>query len=121
MTATPTGPMPRDERAYVIAMCAIIGGAFAYAACEWGQWPRLFYFPLAESFAMGPRNLVSIGFLGIVAWGIGGMICGALVGAVLCRVVPRRWTDRVYHLFGAWALTAVMLAGLYYTWGLWPW
>ena len=100
--------MPRAERAYVIAMCAIIGGAFAYAACEWGLWPRLTYYPLA-------------GDLTFVPWGLGGMICGALVGALLCRAVPRPWPDRAYHLFGAWAITAIVLAGGYFTWGLWPW
>ena len=113
--------MPRAERAYVIAMCAIIGGAFAYAACEWGLWPRLIYYPLAGDFTFTPRAGVSMAYLGIVAWGIGGAICGALVGALLCRAVPRPWPNRAYHLFGAWAITAIVLAGGYFTWGLWPW
>ena len=115
--------MPRDQRAYVIAMCAIIGGAFAYAACEWGQWPRLTYAPLAGEVTLGatPPTPTSMLYLGIMAWGLGGTICGALVGAVLTRVFPKPWPDRALHLFGAWALTAILLAGSYFTWGLWPW
>ena len=113
--------MPRWQRAYVIAMCALIGGAFAYAACEWGQWPRLRYLPLTGDMTMSSTPSLSITYLGVVAWGIGGAICGAVVGAIACRVVPRPWPDRVLHLFGLWALTAIVLAGSYYTWSLWPW
>jgi hypothetical protein len=115
--------MPRAQRAFVIAMCAIIGGAFAYAACDWGRWPRLTYLPLTGrvTFDSGSSGPTSIIYLGTVAWGLGGAVCGALVGAVLTRLAPRPWPDRVLHLFGAWALTAIVLAGTYYTWSLWPW
>src|SRR5438270_12195701 len=44
--------MPRWQRAYTIAMCALIGAAFAYAACEWARWPRLTYFPVTGSWAI---------------------------------------------------------------------
>jgi hypothetical protein len=114
--------MPRGQRAYVIAMCAIIGGAFAYAACEWGRWPRLTYVPLANDVTFEPTSAPTAMFYpGIVAWGLGGAICGALVGAILVRLFPRTWPDRVLHLFGAWAITAILLAGGYFTWSLWPW
>ena len=113
--------VPRAQRAYVIAMCAIIGGAFAYAACDWGRWPRLTYLPLAENVTFGSTTSISVTYLGNVAWGFGGAICGALVGAILVRLVPRTWPDRALHLFGAWAITAILLAGGYYTWSLWPW
>lgn len=118
MTAT---AMPRAQRAYVIAMCALIGGAFAYAACEWGLWPRLTYFPLREELALEAAPGISMAYPGIVAWGLGGIATGALVGALLCRIVPRPWPERVLHLFGAWAITAILLAGSYFTWALWPW
>jgi hypothetical protein len=113
--------MPRAQRAYVIATCAIIAGAFAYAACEWGSWPRLRYLPLQDEVTLRPSPAISIVYPGIVAWGLGGMICGAVVGAALCRIVPRPWPDRALHLFGAWAITAILLAGGYFTWSLWPW
>jgi hypothetical protein len=127
MTTEPTEPvagepqrMSRAHRAYVIAMCAIIGGAFAYAACDWGHWPHLVYLPLQERLVMQPGTAVAMHYVGLVAWGIGGTCCGAVVGALACRVAPRPWPTYVYQLFGAWALTALLLAGSYYTWSLWP-
>ena len=48
--------MPRGQRAYVIAMCAIIGGVFAYAACDWGRWPRLTYHPLSGELTLAPGS-----------------------------------------------------------------
>lgn len=113
--------MPRAQRAYVIAMSAIIAGAFAYAACDWGRWPRVTFLPLRDELALQPSAAVSVTYLGGVAWGLSGMITGALVGALLCRAAPRPWPDRVLRLFGAWALTAILLAGAYFTWALWPW
>lgn len=111
----------RDERAYVIAMCAIIGAAFAYAACEWGQWPRLLYLPLQEALTFERSQAISIFYLGLVLWGLGGLVLGALVGAVLCKIFPRPWPTQRLRLFGAWAITAILLAGCYFTWALWPW
>lgn len=113
--------MPRQQRAYVIAMTAIIGGAFAYAACEWGRWPRLTYLPLKGELTFGSTPSIAMVYLGIVAWGIGGLVCGALVGALLTKIFPRPWSDLVLRLFGAWAITAILLAGGYFTWSLWPW
>lgn len=113
--------MPRDQRAYLIAMCAIIGAAFAYAACEWGHWPRITYLPLRGEFTLESSPAISIVYLGIVAWGLGGLVGGALVGAVLSKIFPRRWPDLVLRLFGAWAITAILLSGSYFTWSLWPW
>jgi hypothetical protein len=113
--------MTRAHRAHVIAMCAIIGGAFAYAACDWGHWPHLIYLPLRGRFVLESTTALAIHYLGLVAWGVGGACAGALVGAVLCRTRPRTWHPQTYRLFGAWAITAILLAGGYFTWNLWPW
>ena len=120
MTAEPAA-MSRGHRAYVIAMCAIIGGAFAYAACDWGHWPHLIYLPLQGRLVTAPTTAVAIHYVGIVAWGVGGACTGAVVGAVLCSAVRRPWSRHAYLLFGAWAITAILLAGSYFTWSLWPW
>lgn len=113
--------MSRGHRAYVIAMCAVIGGAFAYAACDWGRWPHLTYLPMSGTLTMAATDEVAIHYVGFVAWGIGGACTGALLGALACRLVPRRWPVRGYQLLGAWAVTAIVLAGSYFTWSLWPW
>jgi hypothetical protein len=114
--------MQRWQRAYVIATCAIIGGAFAYAACDWGRWPKLVYLPFTGEFTLTPPpGAISIMYWGLLAWGLGGAACGALIGALLVAIVRRPWPDRALQLFGAWAITAILLTGLYYTWNLWPW
>ena len=114
--------IPRWQRAYVIATCALIGAAFAYAACDWGRWPRLSYLPLQGTWTLAPPpGAVATTYLGVVAWGAGGLAAGAVVGAGLCRIARRGLSDRALVLLGAWALTALALAGAYETWSAWPW
>jgi len=110
----------RWQRAYLVATCALIGATFAYAACDWGQWPRLAYYPLQESTTFAKREGIAMIYWGTMLWGAGGLVLGALVGAILARVV-KVWSTRALQLFGAWAITGVVLAGTYYTWNLWPW
>lgn len=113
--------MSRAHRAHVIAMCSIIGSAFAYAACDWGHWPHLVYAPMSGEIGLGSTAAVAIHYIGLVAWGAGGFCTGALIGAALCRIAPRTWPAHVYQLLGGWAITAIVLAGGYFTWSLWPW
>lgn len=112
--------MPRPQRAYVIAMSAIIGAMFAYAACEWGGWTRLLYVPLREEFTFTKPNAIAMIYLGLVLWGVGGLVTGALAGVVLTKIFPRPWPEMTLRLFGAWAITALLLAGGFFTWSLWP-
>jgi hypothetical protein len=117
-----TAGMPRWQRAYVIAMCAVIGGAFAYAACDWAQWPRLTYYPLTGALAMEARaGAITINYLGVFAWGVGGAAVGAIAGWLLSTITRKPWRVQTLQVFGAWAITAVVLTGMYYTWNLWPW
>jgi hypothetical protein len=114
--------MPRWQRAYIIATCAIIGFAFAYAACDWGQWPKLVYLPVPAAFTFAPPSqAITISYWGILAWGAGGAASGAITGVILVRIASRPWPDRVLRLFGAWAITAILVTGFYYTWNAWPW
>jgi hypothetical protein len=114
--------LPRWQRAVIVATCAVIGGAFAYAACDWGQWPRVTYLPVRGEVTMhAPSGAVAMTYLGNVAWGLGGAAVGALAGALACAVARRPWPDRRIQLFGAWAITAILLAGAYFTWITWPW
>ena len=113
--------MPRWQRAYVIAACALIGGALAYALCSWSSWPRLSYLPLEGRWTLHPGNALAINYPGMLAWGLGGAASGALVGAAACAIWRRPLPARALQLAGAWAITAILLAGLYFTWTLWPW
>lgn len=114
--------MPRWQRAFVIAACALIGGAFAYAACDWGHWPLLTYLPVRGELALAtPPGAIAMTYWGYVLWGLGGLACGALVGAALCAITRKPWPPLALRLFGAWAITAILLCGAYFTWNLWPW
>jgi hypothetical protein len=100
----------------------VIAGALAYVACEWGQWPRLAYLPLQGRLTLhAPPGTLAMTYWGSIAWGVGGAATGLIVGAVLCAIVNKPWPDRALRLFGAWAITAILLAGAYETWTLWPW
>ena len=113
---------PRWQRAFVIATCAAIGACFAYAACDWGQWPRLAYVPVVGRFTFHvPAGAVSMRYPGIVLWGLGGAATGALAGTAMCAAWRKPWPERALQLLGAWAIAAIVLAGSYYTWNLWPW
>ena len=114
--------MPRWQRAYVVATCAVIGAMLAYALCDWAQWPRLAYLPVTGELTLHPNGgAIAITYLGNVAWGLGGAACGALLGASACAIANKPWPERALRLLGAWSITAVLLAGFYYTWTLWPW
>lgn len=114
--------MPRWQRAYAIATCALIGAALAYALCDWARWPRLTYLPLRGGVVMdAPADALSMNYLGVVAWGLGGAACGALVAALGARAWRRPLPPIVLQLLGAWAITAILLAGAYYTFSVWPW
>lgn len=120
--SAPIATMPTWQRAYVIAACALIGGAFAYTACDWGGWPRITYHPLTSTIAMHKAgSSITINYIGVIAWGVGGAAVGAVVGAALCALIKKPLLDRTLQLFGAWAITGVLLAGCYYTWNLYPW
>jgi hypothetical protein len=114
--------MPRWQRAYAIATCALIGAAFAYAACDWAQWPRLTYLPVQGAWTISAHPTgIAITYIGVVAWGLGGLCIGAILGATLCRIYRRPLSTRLTQLLGAWSITAILLVGAYYTWSVWPW
>jgi hypothetical protein len=114
--------MPRAHRAYAIAICAVIGAAFAYAAANWGHWPALAYLPISGELVLhAPAGSVAMIYWGLVAWGLGGAACGALVSVIACALWKRPLPDRLLLVAGAWAIAALLLAGGYFTWSLWPW
>lgn len=114
--------MPRWQLRYAIACCAIIGWSTAYALASWNRWTRLFYDPITRDFtwrATAPSPL-PIDYWGLVAWGAGGAVAGAAVALAASRLHRRALPQPVLVLLGAWALTAFLYAGTYFTWSLWP-
>jgi hypothetical protein len=115
--------MPRWQRAYVCATCAVIGFILAYVLCDFGTWPRLIHYPYDGSFdvAPGPQGgRVGMAYVGMFLWGIGGGLVGGGIGAAVTLVWRRPLPQQAFGLLAAWTLTAFFLGGTYYTWNLWP-
>jgi hypothetical protein len=114
--------MPRWQRAYVCGTCAVIGFALAYTLCDFGGWPKLHYLPYerAWTFASSIPERTSMNYVGTFLWGLGGGVVGAGVGAAVTMVWKRPLPRVAFGLLAAWSMTAFVLAGMYYTWNLWP-
>lgn len=108
------------ERAYLVGAGAVIGFALAYALPIVAGWPLAIYEPLAHRFSLGlPAGGVTLGYFGQVLWGLFGGLMGAGMGfGAAWRSKPP--TEASSILAGAWALTAFVLAGAYFTWLNWP-
>lgn len=116
---------PRWQRAYLTACLAIIGGAFAYWFPSWAQAPILSYLPVERRWTTSPpAGVIAMAYPGLVLWGAAGALVGAglgaLIGTALDRGTPRPLSPPALRLCGAWAVTAIVLTGWYYTWNLWP-
>lgn len=120
--APEASPQPTWQRAYVVAAAAIIGGALAYALCDWGGWTRLQHDPYTGDWWWqdGPTQKVAINYYGSLLWALGGASVGALGASIALRVYRRELPSSLIMVIGAWALTGVALGGLYYVWMLWP-
>ncbi len=114
--------MPRWQRVYLVVCCAIIGFVLAYVLCDYGQWPRLTYFPYEREWhwVAGYPGDIPMMLVGTVLWGIGGAAVGMAVAVLGSMLWRRPMTATGLQLYGAWALAAFAYGGLYYTWNLWP-
>jgi hypothetical protein len=114
--------MVRWQRAYLSACAALIGGCLAYALCDFLAWPRLTYFPLEHDWrlASGSSGAIGSSYLGMVLWGVSGAAVAGIVTWLLLGTVRRTVSERWLGLAGAWAASALILGGLYFTWKEWP-
>lgn len=113
--------MPTWQRRFLIACAAVIGYCVGYVVCDFGELQKLTYDPIERSwlFTAQPTSM-SMAYPGMVLWGLGGAVVAGGLMYVASRVVDREMPGQVDSLMGAWALTAFGYAGVYYTWGLWP-
>jgi hypothetical protein len=114
--------VPPWQLRYAIACVGITGWSIAYALASWGQWPRAIYDPLAHAWRLGdrPGGPVPIDYWGLVAWGVGGAAVGIAIAFAGARLWRRPLPRLAQVLLGAWAITAFLYAGSYFTWTLWP-
>jgi hypothetical protein len=113
--------VPVWQRRYLTVCAAVIGYCIGYVLCDFASWPRLTYAPLDHAFRMteSPGPLES-NYIGIVLWGVSGALLAGGIVAVATKYVRRPLSATWNNLAAAWAFTAFGYAGLYYTWGLWP-
>ena len=113
--------MPLWQRRYLTVCGAIIGYCIGYVVCDFAGWPKLTYAPLDRAwyFTATPSPL-DMAYLGIVLWALSAALIGGGMVAVATRIAKRELPQTINNLAGAWTLTAFGYAGLYYTWGLWP-
>ncbi len=114
-------PMPRWQRIYFAACGWAIGFALTYAAAQWSDWPKLTYFPLARKWELWstPPGPLPMAYLGLIMWGLGGgLILSAATWLVSGKLQVQ--SERAVLLAAAWTLTAFAVAGLFFTWNLWP-
>lgn len=113
--------MPRYQRIYLLACALVIGFIGAYCLSEWAALPKLYYFPLAREWQLWshPPSPVPMGYIGLILWGLGGaLVCGALTWLLSARL--RQLSDGALRMIGAWALSAFILGGCFFTWNLFP-
>ncbi|MSP58963.1 MAG: hypothetical protein EXR72_01250 [Myxococcales bacterium] len=107
-----------SPRAYLAACAAAVGFALGYALPVYAHLQNLYYDPIARQLLVGAwPGPVPMGYLGQILYGLG----AALIAVGIIRVVVRRAPSAtVIALAGAWALTAIVLVGAYFTWNNWP-
>ena len=113
---------PRWQIVYAAATCGLIGWFAAYGLCEALAWPRLTYFPYADTWTIhaGAPPPGAMGWFGVVLWGVGGGVVGAALGAAGARAWKKPVPPIAMTLLGAWALAGGALVALYYLWSLSP-
>ena len=114
--------MPRWQRIYLAACGGVVGYVLAYVISDFAALPRATYFPREHTWRFVERvtEPAPMAYYGMLLWGL----CGGVVGAALVLLatrfarggLARRWLQ----LAGGWAITAVLFAGAYFTWNLWP-
>ena len=112
--------MERAERVYFVVCAALIGFALAYALPSYAHFRNYFYDPIAHRWLWtntpGP---VPMGYYGLQVWGLSGALFSAGIASLATRFM-RPASERGHILWGAWALTALLIVLAYFTWNNWP-
>lgn len=100
---------------------ALIGWALGYGLPVYGHFSSLWYDPQRRAWLLGPRpGPVPMGYYGQLLWALGGAALGLLVFVLIDRLGVRRSPRPSASLPTAWALTALLLVGAWFSWNNWP-
>ena len=112
--------MSRAERVYFLVCAAAIGFSLTYALPIYAHLRHHYYDPITHQWVWtnnaGP---VPMGYYGQQLWAL----MGALLSAGITSLVTRfrgPSSERAYFLWGAWALTSLVIVVGYFTWNNWP-
>jgi hypothetical protein len=112
--------MELRARIYFVVCAAAIGFALAYALPLYAHLAHHYYDPIAHRWIWtanpGP---VPMGYYGqqLFAWA-GALLAAGIASVVTCFLGPP--SERAQLLWGAWALTALVVVLGYFTWNNWP-
>ena len=111
--------MSRADRIYFVSCAALIGFALLYALPIYAHLPHHYYDPIAHHWLWtGSAGPIPMGYFGQILWGVTGALLAAGVASVVTRFL-RAASERAHLLWGAWALTAVIVVIGYFTWNNW--
>lgn len=112
--------MKAAERVYFIVCAAAIGFALAYALPIYAHLRHHYYDAVAHQW-MWTNNAgpVPMGYYGQQLWGLAGALLSAGIASLLTRFL-RSTSARANLLWGAWALTSLVIVLGYFTWNNWP-
>jgi hypothetical protein len=113
--------MSSSDRVYFSGCAGLIGFALAYALPIYARLPHHYYDPVARRWQwavnVGP---IPMGYIGQIVWGIAGALVAAGLAAAVLQRRERAPSERAYVLWGAWAVSAVVIVLGYFTWNNWP-
>jgi hypothetical protein len=108
------------SRIYFVACAALIGFALLYALPIYAHLAHHYYDPIARRWSWtSTAGPIPMGYYGQMAWGWAGALFAAGVASLVTRV-RREPSERAWLLWGAWALTAIVVVIGYFTWNNWP-
>ena len=112
--------MSRPDRIYFVSCAALIGFALFYALPIYAHFPHHYYDPIAHHWLWtGSAGPIPMGYFGQILWGVSGGLLAAGVASVVTRFLKAS-SERAHVLWGAWALTALIVVLGYFTWNNWP-
>jgi hypothetical protein len=114
----PSPPVPTWQRAYACACAGVIGWCLVYWLADYAKLPRAFQDPASGAWRLVAEPPASSwsGYVGLWLWGLCGGAVATLTALAALRLRRTPLTDRTLALWLAWAATAFLFVGVWFTW-----
>jgi hypothetical protein len=108
-------------RVYFVSCAALIGYALCYALPIYAHLPRHHYDAVAHRWLWTPNaGPVPMGYYGQEVWALAGALLCAGIASAITRFSKDPPSERAWFLWGAWAMSALVIVLGYFTWNNWP-